>query len=129
MASRTPPRFVPTLTEVVRAGGPAALAPAAASSAPAPSTPASSFLAPSEAGASVAVSPLLQEQIAQRVMQRVDVALERRLREAIEAVVLEQASALAPLLRERIEAAVRDTVAQAVAEEIDACQRAGGADV
>lgn len=92
MANRTPPRFVPTLTEVVNSG-------------PAPLGPSS--------------PPLLsQDQLAQRVLQRVDLALDRRVREAIAAVVIEQTAQLAPLLRERLELVVRQVVAEAVAEEI-----------
>lgn len=91
MPARTPPRFVPTLTEVVR-GGTAASAKA-------------------EPG-------LTQEQLVQRVMQRVDVSLERRLREAIAATVLEQTRALGPILREEIEHVVREAVAQAFAQEL-----------
>ena len=94
MASRTPPKFVPTLTEVVRSGA--------------------------AAPADTAVS---QEQMVQRVMQRVDMALERRLREAIAATVLEQTRALGPVLREEIELVVREAVAQAFADEIAAGQR------
>jgi hypothetical protein len=90
MAARNPPRFVPTLTEVVK------------------SSP-----APANAGAGIS-----EEQLVQRVMQRVDLALERRLREAIAAAVLEQTRSIAPLLRGEIEAAVRQTVAQAVADEL-----------
>jgi hypothetical protein len=95
MATRTPPRFVPTLTEVVQTG-------------PAPLSP------------TLAVS---QDQLAQRVLQRVDLALERRLRETIATVILEQTAALTPLLRDRIESLVRELVAQAVAEEIESRQR------
>ena len=94
---RTPPRFVPTLTEVVQSG-PAPLAPA---SGPLPSG----------------------DQIAQRVLQRVDLALDRRLREAMATVILEHTEALAPLLRERLDAVVRQVVADAVAEEMQARQR------
>ena len=101
MATRTPPRFVPTLTEVVQTG-------------PAPLSPA------------IAVS---QDQLAQRLLQRVDLALERRLRETIATVILEQTAALAPLLRDRIEVLVRDLVAQAVAEEIEARQRGSASGV
>lgn len=93
--SRTPPRFVPTLTEVVQG---------------APASPAG-------------LPGLSHEQIAQRVLQRVDLALDRRVREAIATVVLEQTNALAPLLRERLEAVVREVVATAVAEELQARQR------
>lgn len=89
MASRTPPRYVPTLTEVVKNGGAAP-----------PDTPA-----------------LTQEQLIHKVMQRVDLALERRLREAIAQAVLEQTRSLGPLLRDEIESVVRETVSQAFADE------------
>jgi hypothetical protein len=92
MADRTPPRFVPTLTEVVHSG-------------PAPLRP--------DGG-----PQLSQDQLAQRVLQRVDLVLDRRVREAIAAVVIEQTEQLAPLLRERLEAVVRQVVAEAVADEI-----------
>jgi hypothetical protein len=92
MPNRIPPRFVPTLTEVVHSG-PAPLAPAA--------------------GPSVS-----HDQLAQRVLQRVDLALDRRLREAIAGVVIEQTDQLVPLLRERLDAVVRQVVAEAVADEM-----------
>jgi hypothetical protein len=95
MASRTPPKFVPTLTEVVRAGATGASA---------------------EAG-------VTQEQLVARVMQRVDLMLERKLREAIAATVLEQTRALGPILREEIELVVRDAVSQAFTEELAAGQK------
>jgi hypothetical protein len=89
MAGRPPPRYVPTLTEVVK-GGQAA-----------PAQP-----------------NLSEEQLVQRVMQRIDLTLERRLREAIAAKVLEQTRSLGPALREEIEAVVRLAVAQAFEDEI-----------
>lgn len=98
MSTRVPPRFVPTLTEVVH-------------TAPSP----------------LAGAPTLShEQLANRVLQRVDLALDRRVREAIATVVLEQTSALAPLLRERLDTVVREVVAQALAEEMQARQHGGG---
>ena len=103
--NRPPPRFVPTLTEVVHSG-PAPLAPAAGT----------------------ASAPAL-DHLAERVLRRVDLVLERRLREEIATVVLEQTSALAPLLRERVEDLVREVVSQAVAEEMLSRQRGGGSNV
>jgi hypothetical protein len=103
MATRTPPRFVPTLTEVVHAAHPQ-------QAAAAPALP-------------------THEQLTQRVMQRVDLVLDRRVRETIASVVLEQTSALGPLLRERLEAVVRDAVAQALADELKSRQRDGGTGV
>jgi hypothetical protein len=95
MATRNPPRYVPTLTEVVKTSGAPTASPLDAS----------------------------EEQLVQRVMQRVDLALERRLREAIAAAVLEQTRSIAPLLRGEIEDAVREVVAQAFADELAARRR------
>jgi len=105
VTARTPPRFVPTLTEVVHT---APVSPAA----DAPGLP-----------------PLSQEQLAQRVLQRVDLMLDRRLRETLATVIVEQTNALAPLLRERLQAVVREIVADAVAEEMRARQRSGDSSV
>lgn len=91
MSTRLPPRYVPTLTEVVASGVE-----------PSPET-------------AVALS---QEQLIQRVMRRVDLVLERRLREAVAAAVIEQTRAIGPLLREEIESVVRETVAQAFEQEL-----------
>ena len=93
---RPPPRYVPTLTEVVP-----------------PTTPAAT-----EAAATPAARGVTQEQIVRRVLQRVDAMLERRLREAIATVVVEQTQALAPLLRDEVEACVRQAVAEAFDEEL-----------
>lgn len=92
MAGRVPPRFVPTLTEVVR--------PAAGAAEPAPPAP-----------------PVDQEQIVQRVMQRVDATLERRLREALASAIVEHTRTLGPILQDEIEAVVRQAVAEAFADE------------
>lgn len=90
MASKTPPRFVPTLTEVVHSG-------------PAPLSPAP--------GAT-------QEQIVQRVLQKVELVLDRRVRETIATAILEQTNLLTPVLHERLDALVRQLVAEALAEEM-----------
>jgi hypothetical protein len=97
MAARLPPRFVPTLTEVVQGGS-----------------------------ANAGMDRLAQEQLVQRIMQRVDLTLDRRLREAIASVVLEQSRLLAPALREQIEAVVGATVSEALAEELDPARVARG---
>ena len=102
---RTPPRFVPTLTEVVQS--------------------------PMEIPVLVledaidAAAPLtrqdsveLEEAMVHRVMQRVDVSLEHHLREAIALVVQEQTRSLVPRLREEVETVVRQSVYEAVADEL-----------
>lgn len=93
-----PPRFVPTLTEVVQGSGD-------------PETPV-------EPGNALDAEAF-QHQLVQRILQRVDVTLERRLREAVGELILEQTQTLAPLLREQIEITVREAVSLALAQEID----------
>jgi hypothetical protein len=59
-----------------------------------------------------------EEYVVHRVMQRVDVALERRLKEAIALVVQEQTRSMVPRLREEVETVVRHAVYEAVADEL-----------
>ena len=92
---RTRPSFVPTLTEVVPA----------------------STVAPPLGGVNEEV---LQEQLIHRVLQRVDVVLQRQLNEAVAKVVLEHTRSLGPRLREEIEFVVRQAVTDAVASELTA---------
>ena len=103
-AARTPPRYVPTLTEIVL--------PALESA------PEWIDLAPLDEAAVPESFSSLQEQIIHRVMQRVDVLVEQRLREAIAAVVQQHTKTLEPLLREEIELVIRQSVSEAVAEEL-----------
>jgi len=108
MAARTPPRFVPTLTEVVRnppgQGAQGAQGPASESA-----------TAPASAAPQV---PFDEEALVNRVLQRVDLTLERRLREAVAATVLEHTRTLGPVLRGQIEEVVRSAVSQALADEL-----------
>ena len=92
----SPPRFVPTLTDIVQR----------------PVLDTDRPLVPfSENGLSE------QEQLINRVMQRVNLMLDRRLREALGQVILEQTQNLVPLLRQEIEQVVRESVSQAMAQE------------
>lgn len=97
-----PPRFVPTLTEIVQ--------PAPSSQAPA--------LAPDEAVVPRAFSDKEQDLMVQRVLQRVELVLERRLREAVGQLILEHTQTLAPRLRQEIELVVRQSVSQAIEQEV-----------
>ena len=63
---------------------------------------------------------VLEEAVVHRVMQRVDIGLEQRLREAIATVVQEQTRSLLPRLREEVESVVRQVVYEAVADEVAA---------
>ena len=59
-----------------------------------------------------------EEFIVHRVMQRVDAVLARRLSEAIATVVQEQTRSVLSRLREEIESVVRQSVYEAVADEL-----------
>ena len=95
MTRSAPPRFVPTLTEVVQQ------APLQSSAEAGPATPLASSA----------------EVMLQRVMQRVDLVLESRLREAIAQLVMEHTQALTPRLKEEVERVVRESLSQAFAQE------------
>lgn len=90
---RTPPRFVPTLTEVVVAH------------------PDDADVAPP------GVPGLSEDQLVRRIMQRVSQGLEQRLREAVAQVVLEQTRGIAPLVAAEVESVVRSLVSEALAQE------------
>ena len=96
--SSLPPRFVPTLTEVVR--------------------PAQAPAGDETQERSAPDLLRFQEQMVHRVMQRVDLTLERLLRETVGRLVLEHTQALAPSLRDEIEIVVRQSVNQAFEQEL-----------
>ena len=93
-----PPLYVPTLTEVV---DPALRIEPAFSEVTVPAV----------------TSAETQELMVQRVLQRIDLMLERRLHEAIEQLILAQTQAMMPRLREEIERVVRESVTQAFEQE------------
>lgn len=130
---KTPPRFVPTLTDVVQVPGTAQFAGTkavptedAAAAAPAAAD------APPEASEALRFTPVpdgsahahrdlpegLEEHVVHRVMQRVDLVLDQRLREAIAQVIGEQTRSMIPRLREEVESVVRHAVYEAVADEL-----------
>lgn len=142
---RPPPRFVPTLTDVVRAPPvadktivtapdvaasartsalpyptPVNLAPPATLSTRLGSAIAARAVAPAKPDVVTRAPDKLEDQLVRRVMARVEEALDQRLREATAKVVMEQTRALGPALRREIELAVRLTVAQALAADAGA---------
>ncbi|MDQ3058537.1 MAG: hypothetical protein M3R45_03285 [Pseudomonadota bacterium] len=115
-----PLRFVPTLTEVIQPGSlpPAAVALSPPAPAPAPVESAAHLDLPASSAPEPAAFCAEQEALlVQRVLQRIDLVLERRLQEAIGQLILEHTQALAPLLRQEIESVVRESVAQAFKKE------------
>ena len=114
-----PPRFVPTLTDVVR--------PSAHTHNPqfknlsSASVHVRSFANSESTGQSKNTGdlPPSDDLLVKRVMQQVDIVLERRLREALGRIILEQTENLAPKLRSEIEQVVKETIAYAVAQELE----------
>lgn len=141
-----PPRFVPTLTDVVQVAAvdapsplpapqpaPALMPTPVATSAmpsvwtsPRPLAQQAVFTPPAPLVEALAAPPLsakalphgFEEDLVHRVMQRVDVVLDQRLREAIATVVQEQTRSMVPRLREEVESVVRQSVYEAVADEL-----------
>lgn len=98
-----PPRYVPTLTEVVH--------PAPAPEPVSASTP---VIGPAVAALDA------RELLVQRILQRLDPVLEQRLQQAVEQLVLEHTRSLMLRLREEIERVLRESVVDAFEREIDA---------
>lgn len=96
-----PPRFVPTLTEVVQ-----------------PALRSTAGPALNKSGVLLALSPEREDEIVHRVLQRIDLMLERRLRETVGQVILAHTQTLAPRLREEIELVVRQCVNDAFEQEL-----------
>lgn len=84
----------------------------------APVAPRAAVPSPMDFGRSAEGLKDIEEVVIHRVMQRVDVVLDQRLREAIATVVLEQTRSIVPRLREEVESVVRHAVYEAVAEEL-----------
>ncbi|GAB2484301.1 hypothetical protein GCM10027082_39080 [Comamonas humi] len=149
MEPRIPPKFVPTLTEVVAfdegAEGDEPEASMGASSLPpdealaqtrtsragwaepaeAPAPPAAEDFQPNmppaqeeQAPAAINLAEDFEAQLTQRVLQRVQAALQAQLAGAIEDLVRQHTQAMLAPLSEKIEAVVRDTVGDAVQQEL-----------
>lgn len=98
-ASRLPPRFVPTLTEVVQ-------------------LPADLSAPHAEVAANIPAPDGLQAHLVQRVLLRVDVLLSQRVNDAVAEVVSRHLQQLEPLLHQAIENTVYDAVCEAMAQEL-----------
>lgn len=130
LAPKVPPRYVPTLTEIVTGPEvPQAAAPsqpvdeATALSAeprwmdaPEGADPPAAF--PTRTAPSAAELAVAEEQLVQRLLQRVELVLDQRLQACIAQVVQEQTRAITLRLQEELESVVRQTVHDAVAQEL-----------
>lgn len=128
-SSKVPPKFVPTLTEVVQLPAGLRSTRGLAQAVPHSVTEASSLpladpvadTAPAELNAAGAINELaLSELLVHRVMQRVDEHLARDLRVAVAQLVVSHMQSLTPLLRTEIDRVVRTSVEAALVKELSA---------
>jgi hypothetical protein len=112
--SRIPPRFVPTLTQVIEAG---------------PSLPEADDVERSTHSASVmaldpgerlveAETARLEDRLLHRVMARIDPLLDARLNDAVANAVEAQLDVMVPRLRRDMQAVLRTLISDALASEI-----------
>ena len=99
MTLSVPPRFVPTLTEVV-----------------APQAPLRAQIDPAKPFAPY-LGTHTSEAIVQRILQRLELVLEARLQSSLGQLVMAHTQSLVPLLQSEIERLVRESVSQAFEQE------------
>lgn len=107
--ARTPPRFVPTLTAVVDAppeGGVTASRPV-----PGDTGDGGSSAVPEDH------DDVLEEELVQRILERVERTLDDQISDAVAAQVQGQLDAMVPRLRDEIDKALRRVVKDALARE------------
>jgi hypothetical protein len=117
---KQPPRFLPTLTEVVQTGPDTAkVGPGeAAFAAPLKGTK-------SAAGAQIDAQSVVEMNVS-KILFRLEVPLQNRLKLAVEEIIQGHVDALMPLIAQEIEAAVRETVREGVSAELVRSRKASG---
>jgi hypothetical protein len=118
--AKQPPRFLPTLTEVVQTGA----------DAPTASPGEAAFAAPlrmARQGVDVDVeSPSVVEMNVSKILFRLEGPLQNRLKLAVGEIIQGHVDALMPLIAQEIEAVVRETVREGVSAELVRSRKAAG---
>ncbi len=112
MAQAFPPRYLPTLTEVVQPGTPGAYSKVL------PAAPAERALPAASVGRMAAAAPD-RHALAQQLIKSVKPQLEAELRNIAQELFEAQFSALLPSLHLQIEEAVREAIEQALPDPSD----------
>ncbi len=116
--AKQPPRFLPTLTEVVQTGHETAK----------PSAGEAVFAVPLKAakqGAEVDSSSVVEMNVS-KILFRLEVPLQNRLKLAVGEIIQGHVDALMPLIAQEIEAVVRETVREGVSAELVRSRKASG---
>jgi len=126
----TPPRFVPTLTDVVELPDNAVPLELGLELTSQPQIPQTAALIPDAPLTASTTPPVtekppsapmhtgLEEEVIHRVLHRVDIVLDQRLRKSIGNAVEEQINTIAERLRDELETIIRHAVYEAVAQEL-----------
>lgn len=117
---KTPPRFVPTLTQVIPANQrQTAVAPGAVN--------AHMAAASQQLPSSEQIAQQLRQQLLVRTRQYIDIELQRRIRETVSQLALEHAHKLYEELQPQLEFTVSQVVEEAVAQAVAHASTHGGA--
>lgn len=125
--AKQPPRFLPTLTEVVQTGQDTAKAhPGEAAFATPLKTAQPIGLAQAQGGDALAQSHSVVEMNVSKILFRLEVPLQNRLKLAVGEIIQGHVDALMPLIAQEIEAVVRETVREGVSAELVRSRKALG---
>ena len=118
--AKQPPRFLPTLTEVVQTGA----------DAPQASLGEAAFAAPlktarQSSGAEVDGTSVVEMNVS-KILFRLEGPLQNRLKLAVGEIIQGHVDALMPLIAQEIEAVVRETVRESVGAELVRSRKASG---
>lgn len=118
--AKQPPRFLPTLTEVVQAGQDVSKASPGEAAFAAPLKGVRPDSAADESGISVV------EMNISKILFRLEGPLQNRLKLAVSEIIQGHVDALMPLIAQEIEAVVRETVREGVSAELVRSRKASG---
>jgi hypothetical protein len=109
---KSPPRFVPTLTQVVQAKPSAPAANASVAALPGAATERVQALS------DVDLAQQLRQQLLTRSRQYIDIELQKRIREAVSQLALEHAHKLFEELQPQLEATISQVIDEAIAQAL-----------
>lgn len=118
--AKQPPRFLPTLTEVVQTSADASKASPGEAAFAAPLTTARQN---SDVDAQ---SPSVVDMNVSKILFRLEVPLQNRLKLAVGEIIQSHVDALMPLIQKEIEAVVRETVREGVSAELVRLRKTSG---
>ena len=118
--AKQPPRFLPTLTEVVQTSADAP------QSSPGDAVFATPLKTARQGSGADAENPSVVEMNVSKILFRLEVPLQNRLKLAVSEIIQGHVDALMPLIAQEIEAVVRETVRESVSAELVRSRKTSG---